>query len=388
MLVLLGAFWPGNDSAGPNQSFKGLATALSSEFEFRVMARDRPFGAAQSSLVPGDEPDTWIDCGFAKFLYLAANRAGVSGLARALRSTPYDLLMMNGFFDREFTLPTLVWRKLGRIPRKPVILSTRGEFAGGALGLKAGRKTLLLNAAQRLGLHCDVYLHATSADEAADITRGYPHARGILVAPNVRQLQPLPVVGTTRQPGAALRLAFVGRISPVKNLDYALRVLKNVRIPVAYDIFGPVQDTAHWRECQEIIASLPENVCVTFKGEVANERIVETLAHYDALFLPTKGENFGHAIMDAFEAGVPAIISDQTPFRGLEKLKAGFDLPLASPGAFARAITDYAALTNAEHVQWRRSARALAERHILDSGAVNTNRRMLEQVLLGEKWKV
>ena len=34
---------------------------------------------------------------------------------------------------------------------------------------------------------------------------------------------------------------------------------------------------------------------------------------YDLLFLPTKGENFGHVILESMSAGTPVLISDTTP---------------------------------------------------------------------------
>jgi len=380
IVIMIGAFWPGSDSAGPNQSVRGLCRALADRFDFRIVARDRPFGATRP-LAPVGE---WVDRGFAQVRYLpVAPVTGAVGLGRLLRTTPHDLLMSNGFFDREFTLPALVMRRSGRVPRAPMIVSTRGEFAGGALGLKSGRKRAVLTLAGRLSLHRDVLLHATSAAEAADVERGYPHAKGVVVAPNVRLIGPLPEQPARPAPGQPLRLAFVGRIARVKNLDYALRALVQVATPVEYDIFGPIQEADHWAECQALIAALPEHVRVTHMGEMANDEMVATLAGYDLLYLPTKGENFGHAIMDALEAGTPVLISDQTPFRGLAAAKAGFDLPLADPRAFAAAIDRYAGFDEATRLRWRAGARALAERTVAESDAVTRNVEMLERVMAG-----
>ena len=40
----------------------------------------------------------------------------------------------------------------------------------------------------------------------------------------------------------------------------------------------------------------------------------QTLSDYHLFFLPTLGENFGHAIFEALSVGVPVLISDQTPW--------------------------------------------------------------------------
>lgn len=378
VLILLGAFWPGSDSAGPNQSVRGFCAALGDAFDFKIVARDRPFGGS-TALAPQGE---WIDRGFAHLRYCpTAMIGGAIGLGEILRETKYDLLMSNGFFDREFTLPALFMRRAGKIPRKPMIVSTRGEFAGGALGLKSLRKRAMLTFAKSAGLHRDVWLHATGPAEAADVARGYDYSQGVLVAPNVRVLGPLPQQPVEHAGGRPLRLAFAGRISRVKNLHYAIDSLKHVKAPVSFDIYGPMQDKDYWAECQKLIAELPAQIRVKLKGEIANEKIVTTLANYDLFFLPTMGENFGHAIVDALEAGVPVVISDQTPFRELEQGQAGFDLPLYEPLRFAEAIDRYASMDSEMKATWRQSARALAERTIDDSDAVAKNKEMLNMTI-------
>lgn len=44
--------------------------------------------------------------------------------------------------------------------------------------------------------------------------------------------------------------------------------------------------------------------------------------------MPTFNENYGHAIVESFVAGLPVVISDRTPWRNLEKINAGWDIPL------------------------------------------------------------
>ena len=42
------------------------------------------------------------------------------------------------------------------------------------------------------------------------------------------------------------------------------------------------------------------------------------------MFLPSKGENFGHIIMESLAASTPVIISDLTPWKDLENARAMF----------------------------------------------------------------
>jgi glycosyltransferase involved in cell wall biosynthesis len=305
---------------------------------------------------------------------------GSEALGDLLCATPHDILWLNGFFDREFTIPALVLRLLGRTPDRPILLSPRGEFAAGALGLKAAQKRLYIAATRGAGLLRGVALHATGDDERACIAQTLPWASEIVVAPNVRLLIDPPAVSRAPREDV-VRLVFIGRIARVKNLDYAIKVLGAVKTRVALDIHGPVQDGEYWEECRRLIASLPANATITYKGEIANEQVPTALAQADLFFMPTMGENFGHAIFEALSCGVPALISDTTPWRDLERQAAGWDLPLIHPHHFAAAIDAFANLTPAERGRRRVAARSLAERHSRQADAVNRSRCMLERLM-------
>jgi glycosyltransferase involved in cell wall biosynthesis len=65
---------------------------------------------------------------------------------------------------------------------------------------------------------------------------------------------------------------------------------------------------------------------------------VATLRAYDLFFMPTRGENFGYALVEALIAGCPLLTSDQTPWTDLESKGVGWDLPLSSPAAFTSVL--------------------------------------------------
>ena len=376
VLVAIGALWPGNDSSGANHSVLGAAAALSECFEFRLLARDRPVGSA-SPLAPSGE---WLARGPARIRYVSVGRLCVTGIGEVLRETSHDVLWLNGFFDRELTLPILMLRRAGLVPRRPTIVSPRGELAGGALGLKSLRKRAYLTAAHHTGLLRDVCLHATSDEERADIRACFPHAGAYAVAPNIRPLiEPRPHV--PRQTGEPLRIVFVGRISPVKNLDYALDVLAGVTARATFDIYGPQQDRAHWSACERKLAELPGNVAARYRGEIENSAIPDLMARSDLLLLPTRGENFGHSIFEALSCGVPVMISDRTPWRDLARQHAGWDLPLSAPAAFTAAIDALSAMSAGERLQLAAGARRVAERHATANRAAQQSAMMIADLL-------
>lgn len=373
----MGAFWPGNDASGPNISIRAMTEALGGEYRFLRLSLDRPFGAR----VAMERNDGWLETDTGVVHYCAPGLFSAAGLMRLLRETRYDILLLNGFFDARFTIPALVLRRLGLVPARSTIVAPRGEFAAGALSLKSRRKNAWRALARRAGLLRDVWLHATSEAERRDIMHAFPGGRGVIVAPNIRL--PAPPVMRLPVQGDVLQIVFLGRIAPVKNLDFALQALALLRSKVAFDIYGPIEDRSYWGLCEKRIAVLPANVVARHRGTLANERVPEMFAHADLLFLPSKSENFGHAIFEALSCGVPVLVGDATPWRNLEADAAGWDLPLDSPEAFAAAIDRFVEMGAGERAAFRAGAMARAALWLGESDAVAATRRMFETAIAG-----
>jgi len=368
--------WPADEATGPIQTLIELSDSLKDDFELKFIARDLPFHSQAKEYRSG-----WAKRGPHQIYWCRMGRFWPRGFRALLNATPHDILTLNSIFDREFTIPALLLRRFGLIPRKPTLLSPRGEMSDGALSIKSWRKRIYLTLARLLGLYSDVWLHATSKGEYDDIRHRIPEARGIFLAPNVRSLPEAPRRSDRADDGVT-RLIFLGRISPVKNLDYALEVLRSVHVPVVFDIYGPLSDPDYWRACERIVAELPANVSVSWKGTIPNSSVPDTLAHYDLMFLPTRGENFGHAIFDALANGLPVLISDQTPWKAMADKNAGWSLPLSEPRRFADTIEALSRMGNEDRARLRRGARNVAATVIGESDAINRNREMF-QTLLG-----
>lgn len=359
ILLLLSYFNSAVEANGPNQSLIGTIATLSDRYRFRVI----------SNAVEGDEPGRWSTIFGIDRLPLKRLRMGAKGYRRALNETPHDLLVANSYFDRWFTISALLMRKFGLVRRTPMLLAPRGEFSPGALGLNPWRKRLYIVLTRLLGLLDGVAIQATSEREAELIRASLPFAAGpILQGPIVRDIAPLPE-HRPRPPGAPLRVGFVGRISRMKNLDYALDVLATVRQPLVFNIFGPVEDVPHWEECSAKIASLPAHVTVRHHGEIPRAEVIGKLADQDILFHPTLGENYGHAIIDALVAGTPVLMSDRTPWQGLEAAGGGWIVPLDAPARFAALLETAAQMDEEELAAMRSRARAYVETTLDVEGA-------------------
>jgi glycosyltransferase involved in cell wall biosynthesis len=384
VLLAMGVIWPGAAANGPVQSCVNLLDALAADYDFRVIARDRPFDPRAPR--PDIKTGVWIDRGNYRALYVRPENFTPSYFFRLLAETPHDLVQLNGFFDREFTIPILVARRFAGRSRRPVLLSPRGEFAPGALHIRPWRKRFYLTGSRIFGLLDGVWLQATTDREREDIGAALSGFGDIVVAPNIPTRAE--VEGSTRparmKEKGHVKLVFVGRISPMKNLDLALTVLSKVRSPVEYQIIGPVEDESLWRSCRELIRAMPAHITVRVRGVASQAEVRVMLRDADALFLPTRGENFGHAIVEALSEGTPVLISDRTPWNAVTTAGAGWALPLEEKGAFVRAIEDLANMDGATWAAVSAAARGFAEAHFGYEAAVAATHAVYASVLAAE----
>ncbi len=109
---------------------------------------------------------------------------------------------------------------------------------------------------------------------------------------------------------------------------------------------------------------MPANIKVSYAGEIPNHQLPDITARHHIFVLPTRGENFGHAIFEALILGKPVLISDQTPWRNLLPAKAGWDLSLEQPELFRQAIEQAAAFTREEYTSWSLATRNYVENYL------------------------
>lgn len=159
----------------------------------------------------------------------------------------------------------------------------------------------------------------------------------------------------------------------MKNLDYALKVLAKVGMPIEFTIYGPLEDKPYWQLCQELIAKLPTHIKVKYAGSLEPTVVSETLSRYDLFFLPTRGENFGHVIAESLAAGCPVLISDQTPWRDLETNGCGWALSLDEPLNFSNVIDKMATISPEERSIWSKNAISYMDANEINSDNMKKN---------------
>lgn len=372
ILLFTGFYLPGYKGGGPIRTIANMLAKLGNEIQFSLLTADRDLG--DGSAYPGITPDGWQQVDKAQIYYASPGMGWLWRLWQVIRAFDGDAMHLNSFFSFRFSiLPLIYWRVLK--PGRPVIVGPRGEFSQGALALKSPKKRAFIALTKTVGLHRGVIWHASTAHEADDIRRVMGSKTQIRVAVDIACPPPVSAI-QARDTGAPLRMVFLSRISPMKNLLGAIQMLQRVPCPVVFDVYGPAQDAAYWASCQAAARQLPVHVQFNYCGALYPAQVPETMARYDLFYLPTLGENFGHVIAEALGCGLPVLIADTTPWRDLAQKKLGWDIPLGQAEKFVAAIESCSRMPAAEYDAWRRSIRSWALAHIGNDEAVEQNRQL------------
>lgn len=359
-----------------------MVDRIGDEFEFKIVALDRDYDDTKPYL--GIKIDGWNRVGNADVFYMSANRRSLRDFKRLLCSTKYDVLYLNSFFSPHFTIKPLLLRLLRLSPDRPLIVAPRGEFSPGALGLKSLKKRVYITAAKVLGLYKGAVWQASSKHEEADIRQWFGRDARVVIAPNlppvINAADDLPL--KQEKSKDCLKIVFLSRISRKKNLDGALKMLKGLNGDVQFNIYGPMEDKVYWEECQKIISRLSLNIEVRYCGSVVHDQVSAVMREHDIFFFPTLGENFGHVILEALCAGCPVLVSDQTPWRGLEDKGIGWDIPFDKLKMFQEVLQRCVEMNNEEYMEWSERAQECGLGVTKDAGAVEQNRQLFQRAVV------
>ncbi|MDR3680588.1 MAG: glycosyltransferase [Flavipsychrobacter sp.] len=361
ILISYEYFLPAFKAGGPVQSIANMARQLCDSYDLYIVCSNSDAG--ESSSLPEIVSDTWTDFenGVAQVYYISQEEKKFGTIRKIVREIKPDYIFANGIYSFLFSLaPILVRSKAKKI------MSVRGMLHPGALSVKSLKKNIFLSIFKALGIQNKVTFHVTDEKEAGYVRNVFGEKVGIAIAENFpKQIK---ASAQAYKNANELKLVSIALISPMKNHLLAIEALKNVPSKVVYDIYGPVKDANYWEECKKEITKLSANIIVNYMGDLQPEKLVSTLAQYNVFILPSKSENFGHAIYEALACGVPVITSYFTPWNNLEEQKAGLNVDISDINDMTKAIDKLALVDNETFMKWSEGASQLAQKAVSFEG--------------------
>jgi glycosyltransferase involved in cell wall biosynthesis len=218
-----------------------------------------------------------------------------------------------------------------------------------------------------LKLYKNVRWHATEQQELNDIHKVFDIPTGTISVtlavdtPSIKfaEVNFLPKLKNQ------LQLIYLSLITEKKNLLDLFSALKVIppHIRIKLNVYGPIKDKNYWDKCLSTSLSLPSHIVFSYGGIVDPKDTLEIIQQHHFFILPTRGENFGHAIYESFLASRPVIISDCTPWKALEEREAGFVFFIGQP-TLSTYIERAAEMDEATYVRYCHGAQKVAKDYL------------------------
>jgi glycosyltransferase involved in cell wall biosynthesis len=220
----------------------------------------------------------------------------------------------------------------------PHVISVRGNLHAASLASSRLKKTIARRAYVDRNLRRARCLHATAAAEVKEI-RSLGFTNPIALLPTgitlprytkrelqVRYFKKCPAFTGKRV------LLFLGRLHPHKGIFYLAEAWKQVshHWPDWHLVVAGPNEVGCQKNVEALLASGGASGSFSFIGAVSGVDKWALLANCELLVLPTRSENFGHAIAEALAAGRPVLTTDTTPWNDLEEYGCGWRIPVGA----------------------------------------------------------
>ncbi len=312
VLVFIDWFYPGFKSGGPATSLFSLINLLSNQIHFKVVTRNYDY--MESDTPYNLQANIWLKIfdGF-EIYYLPDRDNSFNKMKEIISHANAELYYINGIFSYHFNLiPLFLLKKSAN----NVIISSRGMLAKQALAIKWWKKKWYLILFKNIVKNTSVKFHASSKHEAVEINQQFGRAN-IHVIFNTNDLV-LNSKFAHIEKFNTLRLLYLGRISPEKNLHTLLHALALINLPVSLTIVGKVYNEQYFKECIKLIKKMPTNITIDILKAIEKTEIENTIQLHHALVLPSLSENFGQAVVESLACGRPVIVSENTLWKDYE----------------------------------------------------------------------
>jgi glycosyltransferase involved in cell wall biosynthesis len=354
LLILYDYFDPAYKAGGPIRSLVNLVKVLEEQMDIHILSSDRDHDGTALKV----ESDRWIAYGKrSKVQYLSVARQNRQYISKIIREVDADVIYVNGIYSLPFAaIPLRLLRGLHNVKK---VIAPRGMLQKEPLSIKPFKKRMYLYLFRWLCLSRDTLWHVTTLQEETDLMVAGVGARHVQLIGNVPAFN-ADYSAEQRRRGTPLKFGTVALISPMKNILLVLANLKKFTCNIEYHLYGPVKDNSYWQQCGRMIEEMPRNIAVRYHGEIVPQQVAEKIAALDYYIQPSRSENFGHSIFAAFNQGVPVIISDQTPWKSLQKKCAGWDVDLKDNQNLLAAMRDAIDLNDIKYESYCLGARQMA----------------------------
>lgn len=317
MIVFITIPWfaPAYKAGGPIQSIVNLVSNYTDNITYKIFCSNKDLDATKLENITANK---WSKFNNNTEVFYASNFSNAL-LKSEIENINPDALFIIGIFSWQYNiLPLLMQFKNKKI------LSVRGMLHPGALSQKSIKKNIFINILKALKITNKIIFHATDEEEEIHLKNIFGQKTTVNIASNFGNA--ITKSNTIHKQKGFLKLITVALVSPMKNHLLVLKSLLSCNANIEYSICGAIKDNAYWQLCLNEIATMPNNIIVNYIGEVKPQDVGTELQKNHIFIMPSKSENFGHAVFEALSLKLPVITSKFTPWNNLQENEAGINV--------------------------------------------------------------
>ena len=352
ILIVTEYFYPAFKAGGPTKSIFNMVKFLKQDYHIFIICSSKDLGSSNNLQV--EAINKWLQADGYSIIYCSKIIKSIKEILISRWKINYDYLYLGSFFNPIYSLYTLLTR-LGS--KKDVIIAPKGEFFYGALSQKKIKKKIVINLFKLILNLLPLKWQSTNDKEKKVIKNLFNNNKiNVITSSNLVTIDNLDLIYETKYP-KKINIIICGRISPVKNILMSIECINQLKGDINVEMWGAIDDFDYWNKCKERISQSPSNVIFRYKGTFHPYDIKKIFAKQHLLLMPSLSENFGYAIYEALNLGIPVITSNNTPWRDLKKNKVGFDIPLSNKICFVNALRYYEIMSNNEFIKIRKNCK-------------------------------
>lgn len=272
-----------------------------------------------------------------------------------------------------FVYPTYAASRAAFRHRKPLFYHQRSAFDPGRLRFRALKKRLYIAAIERpIMRRATTLIALTAAEQMSYRALGVDTTCRII--PNgvdVMQYRETPDVGVGARwgiPAGETVILFMGRLHPNKGADKLLRafLLIQARFPETVLVMAGPDERGLERQFRDLVHQAGVANRVIFPGMVSGTEKRDLLARADLFCLPSEGEGFSMAVLEALASATPVLLSLGCHFPEAQAAGVGRTAP-TEPAALAVVLAEMLQEPDVLHRMGLRAREFVAQNYSWDS---------------------
>jgi len=374
ILIFIDWYLPGYKAGGPIRSVDNFVEHFSDKFTFYILTTDTDY--LETKPYKNIKSNKWIKRSEnVNIFYFSKDFLKIKNIKNAIKFIDFNTIYINGIYSWYFSiLPIILFKN------KKIIVASRGMLSKHTFSSKQTKKKVFIYIVNLLKFYKNIIFQTTSKTEKTEIENIIKNKKAVIEIPNLPPYIKNIKFNSIKKQKSELKFVSIARISKEKNTLFAIKCLADYKYfgNISFDIYGSIYQKDYWEKCKKVIETLPTNIKVNYKKEISNNLVINLLSSYHFLFLPSKGENFGHSILESFIAARPVIISNNTPWKNLEEKKIGWDISLTNKNKFKETIQYCIDIQQEEYNQMSKNAFEFAKSYTNNSEIINKTKNLFE----------